>query len=65
MTMTQLFVSDPTVLDGSPLFAGTRVLVQALFDYLADGESPASFMRDYPSVSNEQVCSAIEEREMH
>jgi len=63
--MTQLFVSDPNVLDGSPLFAGTRVLVQALFDYLADGESPAAFMRDYPAVSGEQVAGALEERDMH
>jgi uncharacterized protein (DUF433 family) len=65
MMMTQLFASDPKVLDGSTIFAGTTVPVQALFDYLADGESAATFMRDHPGVSGEQVAVAMEERDMH
>ena len=63
--MTQLFASDPKVLDGSPVFAGTLVLVQALFEYLASGESVAAFMQDFPMVSDEQVSVALEERELH
>jgi uncharacterized protein (DUF433 family) len=62
--MTQLFASDPEVLDGSPVFAGTLVLVQALFEYLASGESVAAFMHDFPMVSDEQVSVALEEREL-
>ena len=62
--MTQLFAYDPKVLDGSPVFAGTLVLVQALFEYLASGESIASFLRDFPMVSTEQVSVALEEREL-
>jgi len=62
--MTQLFASDPKVLDGSPVFAGTLVLVQALFEYIASGESVATFLRDFPMVSTEQVALAIEEREL-
>jgi uncharacterized protein (DUF433 family) len=62
--MSQLFVSDPKVLDGSPVFAGTLVLVQALFEYLSSGESVAAFLRDFPMVSREQVCVAMEEREL-
>lgn len=62
--MTQLFASDPKVLDGSPVFAGTLVLVQALFEYLLSGESVASFLRDFPMVRREQVDGALEEREL-
>jgi len=63
--MAQLFASDPKVLDGSPVFAGTMVLVQALFEYLACGESLANFLQDFPMVSKEQVEFALEERELH
>jgi uncharacterized protein (DUF433 family) len=62
--MTQLFAYDPKVLDGSPVFAGTLVLVQALFEYLASGESIAAFLCDFPMVSTEQVAVAMEEREL-
>ena len=63
--MTQLFAYDPKVLDGSPVFAGTLVLVQALFEYLSCGESIASFLRDFPGVTPEQVEGALEQRELH
>jgi len=63
--MNQLFASDPKVLDGSPVFAGTLVLVQALFEYLSSGESVARFLSDFPMVSTEQVSVALEERELH
>ena len=63
--MAQLFVSDPKVLDGATLFAGTMVMVQALFEYLSSGESLATFLRDFPMVSREQVEVALEERELH
>ena len=62
--MTQLFASDPKVLDGSPVFAGTLVLVQALFEYLSSGETVAAFLRDFPMVKKEQVDGALEEREL-
>ena len=62
--MTQLFASDPKVLDGSPCFAGTAVPVQSLFYYLADGESVTEFLEDHPAVTYEQVDGAMEEREM-
>jgi len=63
--MTQLFASDPKVLDGAPVFAGTMVLVQMLFEYLSGGESIAAFLRDFPMVSLEQVTGALDERDLH
>jgi uncharacterized protein (DUF433 family) len=44
---------DPEVLGGTPVFAGTRVPVQALFDDLIGGESLAEFAAGYPRVGAE------------
>ena len=63
--MNQLFASDPKVLDGAPVFAGTMVLVQMLFEYLSGGESIATFLSDFPMVSLEQVAGALDERDLH
>ena len=44
---------DPEVMGGTPVFAGTRVPVQALFDDLVGGESLAEFAEGYPRVGVE------------
>jgi uncharacterized protein (DUF433 family) len=62
--MIPIFVSDPAIMGGAAMFAGTMVLVQALFDYLAVGETIAEFLRDHPNVTREQVAVAIEVREL-
>ena len=46
---------DPEVLGGTPVFAGTRVPVQTLIDYLTGGESLDDFLEGFPSVSREQA----------
>ena len=45
---------------GDPCFAGTRVPVQDLFDYLQGGESLESFLASFPSVSREQAIKVLE-----
>ena len=52
--------SDPDILSGTPVFVGTRVPVQSLFDYLEGGETLDEFLRQFPSVSREQATAAIE-----
>lgn len=52
--------SDPEILGGTPVFVGTRVPVQSLFDYLEGGESLDEFLRQFPSVKREQVIAALE-----
>lgn len=52
--------SDPEVLGGTPVFVGTRVPVQSLFDYLEGGETLDEFLRQFPSVKREQVLAALE-----
>ena len=52
--------SDPEVLGGTPVFVGTRVPVQSLFDYLEGGETLDEFLRQFPSVRREQAIAALE-----
>ena len=41
---------DPQVMSGTPCFAGTRVPVQSLFDYLSHGHPLDEFLDDFPTV---------------
>ena len=50
----------PDVKSGVPVFAGTRVPVRLLLDYLAGGEPLAVFLRNYPSVSKEEATNVLE-----
>ena len=52
---------SPDVMGGTPVFAGTRVPVQTLLDYLEGGESIDDFLAGFPSVSREQVIRFLEE----
>ena len=52
--------SDPEISEGTPVFRGTRVPVQSLFDYLEGGETIEQFLDQFPSVSKEQALAALE-----
>lgn len=52
--------SDPAILSGTPVFVGTRVPVQSLFDYLEGGETLDEFLRQFPSVRREQAVAALQ-----
>lgn len=54
-------VSSPDVMGGTPVFAGTRVPIENLLDYLEGGESIEDFLEGFPSVSREQVITFLEE----
>ena len=51
---------DPEVLGGTPVFAGTRVPVRSLFDYLEVGESLDEFLRQLPAVGRDQAVTALD-----
>jgi uncharacterized protein (DUF433 family) len=53
--------SDPDILGGAPVFVGTRVPVQSLFDYLEGGETLDEFLRQFPSVRKAQAIAALEQ----
>ena len=52
---------DPEIMSGAPCFVGTRVPVQALFDYLNGGHPIADFLADFPTVSESQVLQLLAE----
>ncbi len=54
-----LVVSDPGILGGKPVFRGTRLPVQSLFDYLADGLSLDYFLETFPSVTREHAATVL------
>lgn len=53
--------SDPQVMGGTPVFAGTRVPVETLLDYLEGGDSIDDFLEGFPSVTREQVIRFLEQ----
>ena len=54
-----LITKSEDVLGGTPVFAGTRVPVQTLFDYLEDGDLDG-FLDDFPTVSREHARAVVE-----
>jgi uncharacterized protein (DUF433 family) len=59
----QIITSSSDVMGGTPVFAGTRVPVQTLLDYLKGGESIDDFLEGFPTVRKEQVIAFLEEAE--
>ena len=56
-----IITSSPDVLSGAPVFAGTRVPVQALIDYLEGGETIDDLLAGFPTVKRQQVVAFLEE----
>jgi uncharacterized protein (DUF433 family) len=54
-------IRDPEIMHGAPVFLGTRVPVQNLFDYLEGGDSLDEFLEGFPTVSRELALQALEE----
>jgi uncharacterized protein (DUF433 family) len=60
MAIEGVISSDPEVQGGAAVFAGTRVPVKNLIDYLEAGDSIEEFLEDFPSVTREQAVGALE-----
>lgn len=54
-------VSDPEILGGTPVFAGTRVPVRILFEHLEAGDPLDAFLGDFPTVSKEAAVQVLED----
>ena len=62
MTSADPIVRDPEILGGAPVFRGTRVPLQALFDSLESGETLEEFLDGFPSVTREMAIAALDRR---
>ena len=60
MDIKTLINTDPDILGGQPVFAGTRVPVESLFDHLEAGVSLDEFLADFPTVSREQAIALLD-----
>jgi uncharacterized protein (DUF433 family) len=61
--MTEVIHIDPEILGGTPVFRGTRVPIQNLFDYLEGDETLEEFLDDFPSVSRLQALKVLQAAE--
>ena len=60
MEIKELIQIDPEILGGQPVFKGTRVPIETLFDHLENGASLDQFLEDFPSVGREQSVAILE-----
>jgi uncharacterized protein (DUF433 family) len=63
MSQQAIITVSPDVMSGKPVFAGTRVPVQTLLDYLKAGESIDDFLQGFSTVKREQVIAFLEAAE--
>lgn len=57
--MSQLIISDPNVLMGKPVVAGTRISVELILEKLAEGETIEQILSAHPRLSREAVFAAL------
>ena len=55
----ELITISPAILAGTPVFKGTRVPIESMFDHLEGGASLDAFLEDFPSVSREQAAKVL------
>jgi uncharacterized protein (DUF433 family) len=57
---SQLITSDPGILAGKPVIAGTRISVQLILEKLRDGWTIDDLLDDYPQLTREQIGAALD-----
>jgi uncharacterized protein (DUF433 family) len=60
MDVKELIEVDPEKMSGTPVFTGTRVPINHLFDYLKAADSLDVFLADFPTVKRQQALGVIE-----
>jgi uncharacterized protein (DUF433 family) len=60
MDIRSIITIDSEILGGQPVFTGTRVPVETLFDHLEAGVSIDEFLEDFPTVSRQQAIDLLE-----
>lgn len=58
--VSDIITVNSEILGGQPVFNGTRVPVESLFDYLESGETLDSFLDNFPTVTKVQAMAVIE-----
>jgi uncharacterized protein (DUF433 family) len=58
--VSEIITVKPEILGNQPVFKGTRVPVESLFDYLESGETLDIFLENFPTVTKVQAMAVIE-----
>ena len=65
MKTPSVVVIDSEIMSGTPCFAGTRVPVRNLLDYLEGGDTLGEFLEQFPTVTREQAIAYLEQSSEH
>ncbi|HEY6082758.1 MAG TPA: DUF433 domain-containing protein [Chitinophagaceae bacterium] len=60
MELKDIITIDPDILGGQPVFQGTRVPIETLFDHLEAGVTLDEFLEDFPTVTRNQSIAVLE-----
>jgi uncharacterized protein (DUF433 family) len=60
MDVRKLITIDKAILAGTPVFTGTRVPIETLFDHLESGQSLDEFLSDFPTVKRQQAIDLLD-----
>lgn len=60
MSYENRIVIDPAIRSGKPCIKGTRITVYDILEYLAGGTSEDDILRDFPSLSRDDIRAALE-----
>ena len=58
MTKKSVINIDPEIMSGTPVFKGTRVRIQTLFDWL-ETETIEDFLHNFPTVKKQQALEVL------
>lgn len=56
---TPRIISDPKILGGKPVIAGTRISVELILEEIGAGASVDDLIREYPHLQREQILEAV------
>ncbi len=56
---SELIQSDPAVMMGKPVVAGTRITVELILEKLSVGETIDQILEEYPRLTREGVLAAL------
>ncbi len=59
LSVREIVLVNPDIMHGTPCFAGTRVPVQTLLDYIEEGDTIDAFLADFPTVKREQATGLL------
>ncbi|HEX8559683.1 MAG TPA: DUF433 domain-containing protein [Pyrinomonadaceae bacterium] len=54
-----LIQTDPAVMMGKPVIAGTRITVELILEKLAAGETPEQLLESHPRLTREAILAAL------